>query len=188
MRRILTLTIGCVLLLCACGAKDGAPKELQERYGALASARIRAEITCHLPDESRSFTVTCDYEKDGQSRITVETPEELAGLGAVVGEELHLVWEDMTLAAGSGSGLNPCTCPVWLLRAAAGGYLVEWNRETWGDTPCLRLTLDTTLPDGTKTVCTLWCAEENGTPVYAEFSEDGALTISVKVLSFTTEP
>ncbi|MBQ7485357.1 MAG: hypothetical protein IJT78_01885 [Oscillospiraceae bacterium] len=188
MRRILALAVGCVLLLCACGAKDGTPKELQARYEALETARIRAEITCHLPDESRAFTVTCDYEKGGQSRITVETPEELAGLGAMVGEELRLTWEDLTLAAGRSDGLSPCTCPVWLLHAAAAGYLVEWNRETWGDTPCLRLALDTTMPDGTKSLCTLWCAEEDGAPVYAEFSEDGALTISVKVLSFTPQP
>lgn len=185
MKREICTAVAAVLMLCACGAPDTAVAELRTYYEQLETAQLRGEITSHLAQESRSFTVVCDYTKDGDSHISVEAPQELAPLRATVGDELHLTWEDMTLAAGRSEALSPCTCPVWLMHAAAEGYVVEWNRETWEDTPCLRLALDTTAPDGTKVLCTIWCTEDGYAPVYAEFSADGALTLSMQILSFT---
>ena len=69
-----------------------------------------------------------------------------------------------------------------LLRALAEGYVLEVGEETLEDTPCRRLTLDTTDADGEKVVCTVWLAEED--PVYAELSREGKLLLSVRFTAF----
>ena len=152
------------LLLCGCGKKDAAEAQaVQQRYAALTGAVAEAEIVSHPEGETRSFTVrcTCDRTKD-TATTTVMAPEELAGLSATVtGEKLLIQYDGPALAEG---------------------YVLEVGEETLEDTPCRRLTLDTTDADGEKVVCTVWLAEED--PVYAELSREGKLLLSVRFTAF----
>ena len=43
---------------------------------------------------------------------------------------------------------------------------------------------DTTAPDGTKILCTVWLERETGAPNYAEFSTDGVVLLTARTLSF----
>ncbi|MBQ9393472.1 MAG: hypothetical protein IJU18_05730 [Oscillospiraceae bacterium] len=186
MKRTLCAVLA-ALLLCGCGGKDRAAEELQERYAAMEKVTLSGQITCHLPGESRTFAVECAVEGDG-ARVTVTAPEELAGITArIKGEELTLEWDGTALPAGRSGGVDPCTCLPWLLRAAADGYVTEQGRRTLEEIPCLWLALDATAPDGGKVVCQAWFDETALTPVYAEFYEDGALALSVRVTGFTAE-
>ena len=177
----------CLVLLSGCGkAERGAA--LQEQYAALSRAELTAEITCHLPEENRQFQVTCQYNREGDSDIVVTAPAELAGLQATVsGEDLTLTYDDLVLPAGSAAAVSPASCLPWLMRAASAGYILEEGRETLGDKPCLRLTLDTTGQDGEKVLCTAWFDQETQMPVYGEFAVDGQLLLSVDIIQFTAE-
>lgn len=177
----------CLLLLSGCGkARQGA--SLQEQYAAVTQAELAAEITCHLPDETRQYQVTCDYDAENGSNIVITAPAELEGVQAAVsGDDLTLTYDDLTLSAGTTEAISPANCLPWLLRAAASGYVLEEGRETLGGRDCLRLAFDTTGPDGEKVLCTTWFDRETLLPVYSEFSLNGQLRLSVKVISFTVK-
>lgn len=185
MKRGMYLAAALCLLLCGCGKKDAAEAQaVQQRYAALTGAMAEAEIVSHPEGETRSFTVrcTCDRTKD-TATTTVMAPEELAGLSATVtGEKLLIQYDGPALAAGVGDTVSPANCIPYLLRALAEGYVLEVGEETMEDTPCRRLTLDTTDADGEKVVCTVWLAEED--PVYAELSREGKLLLSVRFTAF----
>ena len=176
----------CLLLLSGCG-KARQSAALQERYAALTGAELAAEITVHLPEEYRLYQVNCSYYTDGTSHAVITAPDTLAGIEAdISGEDLTLSYEDLTLSAGTAEELSPVNCLPWMLRAAASGYVLEEGRETLEGVDCLRIAFDTTSPGGDKVVCTVWFDRETMDPFYCEFSRNGELRISVKVISFTS--
>ena len=187
MRKIIPWLLLVTLFCTGCGkAKEG--ETLQTRYAAVASAELEADVTCHLPDETRQFSLSCSYASPGDSSVTVTAPAELAGITATVsGEDLTLSYGDLSLAAGSLTDLCPANCLPWLLKAAASGYVLEEGRETLGERPCLRLALDTTAPGGEKVVCTAWFDEATLSPVYAEFTMADQLVLSAEITSFRAE-
>jgi len=76
----------------------------------------------------------------------------------------------------------------WLwarITALAEGYVLEQGGETLADTPCLRLTLDTTAPGGNKVLCAVWLDAEGLFPRYAEFSQNEQVVLTAKLLDFT---
>lgn len=176
-----------LLLLSGCGKAERS-QLVQERYAAVTSAEMTAEITCHLPAESRTFQIHCDYRRDGRSEITVLEPEELSGLKAVVSEEdLSLSYDGLVLPAGTQASVSAANCLPWLMRAAAGGYVLEEGRESLEGTPCLRAAFDTTGDDGQKVLCTIWFDESTLTPVYGELSREGELILTVRMIQFSAE-
>ena len=186
MKKIWTMLL-CLLVLSGCGK---APQSafLQEQYNAVTRAELTAEISAHLPDEIRQYQVTCDYDADGGADIVITAPAELAGIRATVsGDDLTLTYDDLALSAGTVENISPVSCLPWMLRAAASGYVLEEGRETIGDRDCLRAAFDTSGPDNEKVMCTIWFDRETLYPVYSEFSCDGQLRLSVKVISFTAE-
>ena len=80
--------------------------------------------------------------------------------------------------------MGPVNSLPFLLHTIGGAYLLEEGRETLEDTDCYRLTLDTTAA-GTAVTCTAWVDAETLLPRYAEFSADGTVLVSVKLLSFS---
>lgn len=184
MLKRIWLLLPLVLLLSGCGGTEEEAGALQQRYAALESAQAEAEIICHLPGESRSFTVTTTVEPEGAT-TTIQAPEEVAGLSATVsGEDLLVNYQGAAVVSGLTPVLSPANCVPYLLRAAGSGYLLEHGRETIDGMPCLRLSFDTTASDGEKIVCTVWFEEETGTPCYGEFSRDGAVVMTVRLQSF----
>ncbi|MBE6989612.1 MAG: hypothetical protein E7426_02565 [Ruminococcaceae bacterium] len=184
MRRICMVLLCLPLLLTGCG-RARRSEALQQRYAALVSAELTAEVTCHLPGEVRPFTLSCDWTP-AEAEITVTAPAELAGLSAAVsGEDLALRYEDLVLPAGTLTAVTAANCLPWLLRSAASGYVLEEGEEKLGDTSCLRVAFDTTAPDGEKVLCTVWFDGAEQTPLYAEFTADGQLTLSAVIRSFS---
>ncbi len=184
MLKRIWLLLPLVLLLSGCGGTEEEAGALQQRYGLLESAQAEAEIICHLPGESRSFTVTTTVESEGAT-TTIRAPEEVAGLSATVsGEDLLVNYQGAAIASGLTPVLSPANCVPYLLRAAGDGYLLEHGRETIDGMSCLRLSFDTTASDGEKIVCTVWFEEESGVPCYGEFSRDGAVVMTVRIQSF----
>ena len=188
MKKSMAALLCLVFLVSGCGKAEQS-RMLQESYAAVKSAELTAEIICHLPEESRVFQVRCSYERDGESEITVTAPEELSGLQArVKGPDLSLAYDGLVLAAGAPSAVSAANCLPWLMRAAAEGYVLEEGHETLGQTACLRVAFDTTGEDGEKVLCAVWFDRETLAPVCAEFSADGQLRLTVKIIQFSAVP
>lgn len=186
MKKILLAALGACVLLCACGARTTEMDQVQEQYRRIERAEMDAEITCHLTEESRTFTVhaTCT---DTGAATEVTAPEELAGIRAEAeGDELSVVYDGVSLPAGQAPGVSPANCLPLLLRALEEGYVLEYGAEDIDETPCLRAALETSVA-GEKVLYTVWLDRETLVPCYAELSQNGQVTITVRMLSFTWE-
>ena len=183
VRPLLSLLLCAVL--CGCGGGETG-NAVQEQYRTLETARLEAEVTSHTSTDSRTFTLLCSYDADGDAVTTVTDPGELAGLTAVVsGTDMTLSSEGLQLPAGASLDICPANCLPYLLRALADGYVLEQSSEALDDTPCLRLALDTTAPGGGKVLCAVWLDAEGLFPRYAEFSRNEQVVLTVKLLAFT---
>ncbi len=186
MKKTVLPMLACLLLLCGCGGRKAL--NVQEQYRSVTSAELEAEVVSCADAAGRVFTLTCRYDPAGQSVTTVTAPQELAGLTAVlVGEELSVRSGDTLLPAGASTDVCPANCLPYLLRTLAGGYLTEQNEESLGDTPCLRLTLDAAGRSGTPVSCAVWLDRATLIPRYGEFSQNGQVVLTVKMLSFTCQ-
>lgn len=184
MNKIIWPLLLCTVL-CGCGGGETGGA-VQEQYRTLETARLEAEVTSHTSTDSRTFTLLCSYDADGDAVTTVTAPGELAGLTAVVsGTDMTLSSEGLQLPAGASLDICPANCLPYLLRALADGYVLEQSSEALDDTPCLRLALDTTAPGGSKVLCAVWLDAEGLFPRYAEFSRNEQVVLTVKLLAFT---
>ena len=187
MKKSILPLLLCAVLLCGCGEK---PLAVQEQYRTVLSADMEAEVVSHTASDDRTFTLTCRYDRSGQSVTTVTSPSELKGLTAVlVDGELSLKSNGQLLPAGDSTDVCPANCLPYLLEALAEGYLTEQGRETLEDTPCLRLTVHSTCAPLCPVVCTVWLDEGTLIPRYAEFSQNGQVVLTARMRSFacTTE-
>lgn len=191
VRRICFAAMAAVLLLSACGkagrTESPAEKAL-EQYREMTGAELAARVRCTWNGEAREYLLGCTYAPEGESTVEVREPEELAGLTAVVdGETLGLRYEGDCLDAGtiSDQGISPAACLPRLLDALRTGWLLEENEEKWGETDCLRLTVDTTGAEGGKILWTLWLSRDTGVPVHGEIAVDGEIIFQLEFTEFS---
>lgn len=184
MRKRILLPL-CLLLLCSgCGNRSNDAESIQTQYSRVATAQMEAEVTFHDTQEERCFTLQCAFTPES-STVTVTAPDSVKGITAsVTGDELTIAYDGTVLSAGGSGRFGPVNSLPLLLHAIGQGYLLEESRETLEDTACYRLALDTSVGD-TALVCTVWLDEETLLPLYAEFAEDGAVVVSVKLLAFS---
>ena len=184
MKKTVLPVLACLLLLCGCGGRKAL--DIQEQYRSVTSAELEAEVVSCTDAAGRAFTLTCRYDPAGQSVTTVTAPRELAGLTAVLaGDTLSVRSGDTLLPAGASTDVCPANCLPYLLDALSGGYLTEQNEETLEGTPCLRLSLDTAAPSGAPVQCAVWLDKATLIPLYGEFSQNGQVVLTAKMLSFT---
>ena len=181
MRKATLFALMLTLLLTACGGEEerDPAAELQGAYTGLAAATLEADITCHYDDETRTYTMLCDYTPES-STITVLAPEDLAGISATVADgTLTLSYEDISLDAGSYSAaaISPVAALPKLMEAAAGGYVSQQSVEELEERPCLRLSCDLDGEDGA--LYTTWFDQETLLPLYSEISVDGVVVYQV---------
>lgn len=184
MKRTITLLLSLALLLIGCGEKESAAADIQAQYGSVAAAEMEAEVTFHMTKEDRAFTLQCSYTPQ-ESTVTVTAPDTVKGVSATVTSEgLAIAYQGAVLSAGKVGDIGPVNALPCLLRAVAEGYLVEEGRETVGGVDCRRLTLDTVAGE-TPVTCTAWLDAETLLPRYAELSCDGAVLVSIRLLTFS---
>lgn len=181
MRKATLFALMLTLLLTACGGEEerDPASELQAAYAGLAAATLEADITCHYDDETRTYTMLCDYTP-GSSTVTVLAPEDLAGISATVAEgALTLSYEDVSLDAGSYSAaaISPVAALPKLMEAAAAGYVSQQSVEELEERSCLRLSCDLDGEEGD--LYTTWFDQETLLPLYSEISVDGVVVYQV---------
>ena len=178
------------LLLMGCGAgEESAAEALRQPYREMTGCAMTAEVRLSGEDGTvGDFTLRCEYDPEGVTTVEVLAPETAAGVIAEIdGEELTLRYRDLCLGAGTVSSekLSPMECLPELMAAAREGWLLSESRETVGEEPCLRLTLDRTGEEGGKIVSTLYLREGDGVPVYGEIAAEGEVLLKAAFTDFT---
>ena len=178
------------LLLMGCGAgEESAAEALRQPYREMTGCAMTAEVRLSGEDGTvGDFTLRCEYAPEGVTTVEVLAPETAAGVIAEIdGEDLTLRYRDLVLGAGTVSSekLSPMECLPELMAAAREGWLLSESRETVGEEPCLRLTLDRTGEEGGKIVSTLYFREGDGVPVYGEIAVEGTVVLKAAFTDFT---
>ena len=178
------------LLLMGCGAgEESAAEALRQPYREMTGCAMTAEVRLSGEDGTvGDFTLRCEYDPEGVTTVEVLAPETAAGVIAEIdGEDLTLRYRDLVLGAGTVSSekLSPMECLPELMAAAREGWLLSESRETVGEEPCLRLTLDRTGEEGSKIVSTLYLREGDGVPVYGEIAVEGDVVLKAAFTDFT---
>lgn len=185
MKRMLTALLA-LALLSGCGGGTQEAETLLGRFAAVESCEMEAALSCEWETEQRRYVLHCLWQPEGESRVTVRQPEELAGLSAVFdGESCTLRFEDQVLDAGTpgGSGLSPAEALPRLMEALRTGWLLEESREEQNGEALLRLTLETE-EEGVKQYWTVWLRAD-GTPAAAEVSVKEKLIFRGEFTSFS---
>ena len=63
--------------------------------------------------------------------------------------------------------------------------MLEENQEDWGETPCVRLTVDQTGAQDGKILSTLWLRQEDSVPLRGEIAVDGEIILTADFTSFS---
>lgn len=191
VKRICFAAMTVLVMLSACGEagqKQSPAEDALEQYRNMTGAELAAHVSCTWNGEAREYLLKCTYAPEGESTVEVQEPEELAGLTAVVdGETMGLRYEGDCLDAGtiSNEGISPAACLPRLLDALRTGWLLEENEEKWGETDCLRLTVDTTGAEGGKILWTVWLNRETGVPVHGEIAVEEEIIFQLEFTEFS---
>ena len=182
-------TIILCLLLASC-SEDGQVgfPEIQSRYRNMDGCRMEAVVVCEQEHLEWEAQLVYEYFPEGESLVEVVAPETIAGIKAVFrDEECYIEYEDLCLNVGklSAEEISPVLCMPYMIRALRDGWLLEENSETWGEIPCLRVTMDQTGSNGNKIVSTLWLKREDGTPLRGELSVDGENILRAEFTDFS---
>ena len=179
------------LLLAACGGTGGETEgaaEARMPYRNMAGCVMEAEVSCTQDGAAWEATLRCDYVPEGETTVEVLAPETIAGVKAVLSDgEVELVYEDQCLNAGnlSSQEVSPMACLPQLMSALRDGWLLEENQEDWGETPCVRLTVDQTGAQDGKILSTLWLRQEDSVPLRGEIAVDGEIILTADFTSFS---
>ncbi len=187
------------LLLAGCGAAGGEAgadaASLRRPYADMAGCEMTAQITWSQGEQAWQTEVLCTYIPDGETTVEVLSPETIAGVRAVItGEELSLEYEDLCLGAGtlSSQEVSPLACLPRLMSALRDGWLLEENTEDWDGTPCLRLTVDQSGPQGGKILAAVALRAADGTPVRGGLAGENEIILTADFTEFlfydTMEP
>ena len=181
-----------LLLLAACGGGGGDGEteaaDLRDRYHDCAGCTMEARVSCGQEGLLWEAELRCDYVPGGESTVEVLSPEEIAGVRAVLSDtDWRLEYQDASLNAGtlSDEEISPAACLPRLMSALRDGWLLEENREDWNGVPCLRVTVDQTGVKDGKILSTVWLDLEAGTPVRGEIAVDGAVILTADFTSFS---
>lgn len=186
MKKRLVWLFAIPMLLTACGTGGGAGQNIQEQYAALSTAEMEAQVVTHTSEENREFTLQCTYDAENGATTTILSPEDLKGVSAAItAEGLKVTYNGTAFSAGDLQEVCPANCLPWLLESLAEGYLRSEGTEDMADRACHRLALETAANDGTKVVCTAWIDQETLLPLYAEFSTNDNIVLTVTMQSFS---
>ena len=180
--------IALCLLVTACGGTEEAgAADLRDRYHDMAGCTMEAAVTCDQAGLEWEGQLRCEYIPGGESTIEVLAPETIAGVRAVLTDtDWRLEYEDLCLNVGtlSREEISPAVCLPRLMNALRDGWLLEENKETWDDVPCLRITVDQSGAQDGKIVSTVWLRQDDGTPLRGEIAVDGENILTAEFTSF----
>ena len=170
-KRRLALPILLALLLSACGGqtRDNAPN-IRDFYTNTQALTLTALVQADFGDRTAEFQMLYERSADGVETVTVEAPEEIAGITVTLLENgSQLRFEDLVLETGAlpGSGLSPLEAIPLAVKSWRDGYITEQGRDTLNGTASRRLT-HTVTHDGGAITAVSWFENDTANPLKTE--------------------
>lgn len=180
-----------LLLLTACQgsgedaekrAAEEAARQVRTQYLAAERCGGTVEVTADYGLRVYEFTLGFQWEREGETVLSIAAPEELAGLTARIapGESL-LEYDGVSLGTGdlTGEGLTPMELLPTVMDNILEGYMGECVFETLNEAETLRVRYsDPEKEAGTGVECVLWFDRAAHGLLRAELSNDGVLVLS----------
>ncbi len=133
MRKALSCVLMMILLLSGCRAGSGGnPEEealaLREEYQALAGWSATVDVSVCYSEAVYDFTVDAQWQKEGETVLTVTAPELLSGITARIAKgETVLEYDGAGLSLGvlNGEGLTPVSAVPAVMEQIEKGYMAK---------------------------------------------------------------
>ena len=183
MKRVFPLLLSLVFL-CGCGSGQqalDAGHQLRSDIIQADGCSFVAEITADYGDELYSFSMQCDFDKDGTLVFCVLSPESISSItGKIDAGEGVLTFDDQMLAFSmlADGQITPVSAPWVMLKAVRCGYISACTAEKSG----YYLQIDDRYIQDPLTV-DLWI-EPDGNISRGEFLWEGRRILTVQVSEF----
>ena len=180
MKKFISVFCLALVLMSACStnAKTGADM-VREKYAGFTGCKLSVDITADFGNRVSVYSIT--YERaGGQGIITIEKPDEIAGITATItADGGSLSYDGLILETGklAGTALTPIDAVPTMLDTWASGYMTDAGTERLRNIKCRRLTYRTTI-DEAVVEQHAWFDEETLNPVHAETLVDGVMVIA----------
>lgn len=193
-RRLCALMMTLVLPLTACGGVEESEAEnlaleIRSRYLEMTACTGHLELTADYGQRVYTYGVDMAWEKEGETRLTLTAPENVAGTVAhIANGETALEYDGVMAETGKldEAGLTPVDAGPALLTCAREGFLAECVLEEWDGAQRLHVTSrDPEKVPGSGVETQLWFQPDTGTLLRGEISEDGFTVITCEVTNFT---
>lgn len=184
MKRVVACLVS-ILLLCGCSGTDAQMNramELRSKLGNGSGCSFDAVITADYGDETYTFGMQCQADRDGNLSFTVTSPESIAGITGMITEDGgKLTFDAAALAFEmmADEQITPVSGPWLLLRTLRSGYLTSCAQED----QYLRLAVDDSYEEDALHL-DIWL-DDTDAPVRGEILWGGRRIVSVDVKNFT---
>lgn len=182
------------LLLTACGGGNGAGNtdelalDIRAEYIAMTGCSATLDLTADYGERVYDYTLTLVYQREGDTTVTVEAPEEIAGVTARISKDsAALEYDGVSLETGplDATGLSPVSAVPAILKCAMEGFIAETAVEPVGEAECLRVTYrDPDARPGTGVETSLWFDTANHALTQGEILSDGYQVIRCAITGF----
>lgn len=195
MRKALSCVLMITLLLSGCqaGSVGETPEEaalaLREEYQALAGWSATVDISVCYSEAVFDFTLDAQWQREGETVLTVTAPELVAGITARIAQgETVLEYDGAGLSLGllDGSGLTPVSAVTAIMAQIEKGYMAKC---AWvGEEQYLQISYqDPELEANTGTQFLLTFDRASHALLSAEVSVAGETVLTAQISNFTTE-
>ncbi len=196
MRKLTACVLMMTLLLSGCraGSTGETPEEaalaLREEYQALAGWSATVDVSVCYSDTVYDFTLDAEWQRKGETVLTVTAPDLLAGITARVAEgETVLEYDGAGLSLGllDDTGLTPVSAVTAIMGQIEKGYMAKcaWSGE---EEQYLQISFqDPKLEANAGTQFLLAFDRSSHALLSAEVSVEGVTVLTAKLTNFTTE-
>lgn len=176
-RKALILSILSIftVIFSSCAADTEDTSHITEKMCQITSAKYLTHVTANFPSREVKFTLDYSYTKDGDDRITVISPEDVAGIALTVSQDTsYLEFDGARLETGAlnENGFSPFSAIPALVTAWTNGNFAEASGTRIYDKEAILLVSrisDGDIPIEYRT----WFSKDEAIPLYAEIFSDG---------------
>jgi outer membrane lipoprotein-sorting protein len=182
-----------LLALSACGSKTASEDELalqmRNQYLDMQSCEGIVEMVSDYGQRVYNYTASFSWKKDGDMVLTLEKPDELAGVTARIAQgKTMLEFEGARLETGpvSSEGMSPIDSLPVTLDYMMKGYIAECGWEPLEEKECLRIQFrnpEQAAGEGAEAI--LWLDKETGDLVKSEMISNGVTVVRCQFTAFT---